>query len=204
MYCIITTRNMNTLKAEMHLILCPNVTRLKRKNRCVLMKQQLCLETSCDLVVDSPTQYVFKWKVCGNKELASHYSEWEQRYGSMSRTGWQRLWTCVIHKPVHTVLCSCVRLCGWRIVCCASLFSLSVQLNNCIERDLSRYCLCIADLYPLVPGYDSHRISHCFTRNVYGCNVGLTVVRRRCWHLELVVCIDDSDYRAHLVKHHCE
>ena len=64
MYCIITARNnMNSLKEELRLFLCPNVSPLKLKNRCVLIKQQLCLETSCDLVVDSLKECVL---MCGN------------------------------------------------------------------------------------------------------------------------------------------
>ena len=64
MCCIITARNnMNSLKEELCLFLCPNVSPLKLKNRCVLIKQQLCLETSCDLVVDSPKECVFVCEV---------------------------------------------------------------------------------------------------------------------------------------------
>ena len=145
---IITTRdNMNSLKEEIHLFLCPNVSPLKLKNRCVLMKQQLCLETSCDLVVDSPKECVFKCEVCGNKNdrytIVNENEGMEVCLGPDGQGCGHVLYTnrfTPCYLPVYDDVAE-------------EMFSVQAafpsqykygckkfkRLNNCIERDLSRY-----------------------------------------------------------------
>ena len=148
MCCIITARNnMNSLKEELRLFLCPNVSPLKLKNRCVLIKQQLCLETSCDLVVDSPKECVFVCEVCGNNnERHTLVNENEGMQVCLGQDGngcghvlyTNRFTTC--YAPMYDDVVE-------------ELFSVQAdfpsqykygckkykRLNNCIERDLSRY-----------------------------------------------------------------
>jgi len=57
---------MNTLKEEIRLFLCPNISPLKIKNRCTLIKQQLYVVMKGDTVEDVPKVSAFYCEVCGN------------------------------------------------------------------------------------------------------------------------------------------
>ena len=62
---------MNTLKEDIQLFLCPNISPIKIKNRCTLRKQQLSATVKGNAVVDIPKYFSFFCEVCNTSDSSN-------------------------------------------------------------------------------------------------------------------------------------
>ena len=138
---------MNALKEEIRLFLCPNISPLKIKNRCVLIKQQLYVVVKDNVVVDAPKYSSFCCEVCGNSNanntMVNDNEGIEVCLGSDNKGCGNVLYMNRFTQPYINTFEEVAE----------ELFSVQSQfvsqykdgckkfkrLNKCIERDLSRY-----------------------------------------------------------------